>query len=128
MLSFGVEAVARFAALVRRQSVAKEKAVKRYIPHAHPGELFVDPIAAEKEVLSFGECGHMFVERGAVPDMMTPFPLPLLKGSLLDANFPRSQIRWNIQGVFVLGSTFFGELVRSFVSSNAEVRWHPYRL
>ena len=53
LFSFGVEAVARLAVLVRRQSVAKEKAVKRDIPHAYPGELFVDPVAAEKEVMGF---------------------------------------------------------------------------
>ena len=83
LLSFGVEAVARFAVLVHSQSVAKEKAVERDIPHAHPGELFVDPVAAEKEVLGFGERRHMLVEWGAVPDVMAPFTFPLLKGSLL---------------------------------------------
>ena len=74
LFSFGVEAVACFAVLVRRQPVTKEKAVKRDIPHAHPGELFVNPVAAEKEILGFGEHGHMLVKWGAVPDVMAPLP------------------------------------------------------
>ena len=73
LFSFGVEAVACFAVLVHLCAASpcrKRKPLSRDIPHAHPGELFVNPVAAEKEILGFGERRHMLVKWGAVPDVM----------------------------------------------------------